>query len=65
MKDKDIKFFKILAIIVSLVIAIGIGGYLYGNYESPQQKLSRENKEALERIEENQKDIDELEKQLR
>ena len=65
MKDNDVKFFKTLAVILCVIVAIGIGMYAINNYESPQQKLSRENKEALERIEKNQKDIDELEKQLR
>lgn len=38
MKDKDIRFFKIIAIIICLVICIGIGYFISNNYESKETR---------------------------
>ena len=64
MKDNDVKFFKTLAVILCVIVAIGIGMYTMNNYESPQEKLNKSNKELIDDMNKNQKEADELQRQL-
>lgn len=45
MKEDDIKFFKIISIIICAVLCIGVGSYIYNNtdHRTAQEKLNDSN----------------------
>jgi hypothetical protein len=45
MNDKDIKFFKIITIIICLAICLGVGYYINKHHESQQDKVDRLSKQ--------------------
>lgn len=45
MSEKDIKFFKIIAMIICLAICLGVGYYINQNHESRQDKVDRLSKQ--------------------
>lgn len=61
MKDSDIKFFKMIAVIICIAICIGIGGYFVINHESPREKQDR----LMNQMEKDQKDLDTLESKVK
>lgn len=64
-KNSDITFFKIIAIVICINMTIGVVMYGMNNYESPQDKMNRESKESVDRMNQYQREIEILEKQLK
>lgn len=61
MKENDVRFFKIISIIICLAVCFGIVGYFVINHESPREKQQR----LMNQMEKDQKDLDILESKLK